>query len=48
VVGYALVMPTSFRYDIPVLMAMFDMLDELNYQGKLVKEYKYYAMGQIL
>jgi hypothetical protein len=26
---------------------MFDMLDELNYQGKPVKEYKYYAMGQI-
>ena len=47
VVGYALVMPTSFRYEIPVLMAMFDMLDELNYQGKPVKEYNYYAMGQI-
>lgn len=47
VIGYALVMPTSFRKEIPVLMAMFDMLDQLTYQGKLIKDYAYYAMGQI-
>ncbi|MDR6561033.1 MULTISPECIES: GNAT family N-acetyltransferase [unclassified Arcicella] len=47
VVGYALVMPESFRNDIPVLTAMFTMLDELEYKGKLVKDYRYYAMGQI-
>jgi GNAT superfamily N-acetyltransferase len=47
VVGYALVMPESFRNDVPVLTAMFTMLDELEYEGKLVKDYRYYAMGQI-
>jgi hypothetical protein len=38
VVGYALVMPESFRFDIPVLTAMFEMLDTLEYKGKLIKE----------
>ena len=47
VVGYALVMPESFRFDIPVLTAMFEMLDKLEYKGKLIKDNKYYAMGQV-
>ncbi|MFC0184373.1 Acetyltransferase (GNAT) domain-containing protein [Pseudarcicella hirudinis] len=47
VVGYALVMPESFKNDVPVLMAMFDMLGALEYQGKLVKDYRYYVMGQV-
>jgi ribosomal protein S18 acetylase RimI-like enzyme len=47
VIGYALVMPESFRFDIPVLTAMFTMLDKLEYKGKLIKDTKYYAMGQI-
>jgi ribosomal protein S18 acetylase RimI-like enzyme len=47
VVGYALVMPESFRFDIPVLTAMFTMLDELEFKGKLIKNIAYYAMGQI-
>ncbi len=46
-VGYALVMPESFRFDIPVLTAMFEMLDKLEYKDKLIKDIKYYAMGQI-
>ena len=46
-VGYALVMPESFRFDIPVLTGMFDMLDKLEYKGKLIKNTSYYAMGQI-
>jgi hypothetical protein len=47
VVGYALVMPESFRFDIPVLTEMFEMLDEIEYKGKLIKNTEYYAMGQI-
>ncbi len=47
VIGYALVMPESFRFDIPVLTAMFTMLDELEYEGRLIKNTAYYAMGQI-
>jgi GNAT superfamily N-acetyltransferase len=47
VVGYALVMPESFRNDIPALTAMFTMLDTLDYHDKQIKDFKYYAMGQI-
>jgi ribosomal protein S18 acetylase RimI-like enzyme len=47
VIAYALVMPESFRFDIPVLTAMFDLMDGLEYKGKLMKNTKYYAMGQI-
>ncbi len=47
VIGYALVMPESFRYDIPVLTAMFELMDGLEYKGKLIKDTKYYAMGQV-
>jgi ribosomal protein S18 acetylase RimI-like enzyme len=47
VVAYALVMPESFRFDIPVLRAMFELMDDLEYKGKLIKNTKYYVMGQI-
>ena len=47
VVGYALVMPESFRFDIPVLTAMFELMDGLEYKEKLIKDTQYYAMGQI-
>lgn len=47
VVGYALVMPESFRFDIPVLTTMFELMDGLAYKGKLIKDTQYYAMGQI-
>jgi hypothetical protein len=47
VIAYALVMPESFRFDIPVLTAMFELMDGLEYKGKWIKDTKYYAMGQI-
>jgi len=47
IVGYALVMPETFRFDIPVLTTMFELLDKLEYKGKLIKDTKYYVMGQI-
>ena len=40
VIGYALVMPESFRFDIPVLTAMFELMDGLEYKGKLIKNLK--------
>jgi ribosomal protein S18 acetylase RimI-like enzyme len=46
-IAYALVMPESFRNDIPVLTAMFELMDGLEYKGKLIKDVQYYAMGQI-
>lgn len=47
VVGYALVMPTSFRDLIPVLQPMFVMLEGLSFQGKPIGEHTFYAMGQV-
>ena len=47
VAGYALVMLPSFRNDIPVLIPMFDLIDQLSYQNKLLKDQKYVVMGQI-
>ena len=38
VIGYALVMPESFRFDIPVLTAMFELMDGLEYKEKLIKD----------
>lgn len=34
-------------FDIPVITAMFGMLDSVEYRGKLIKDTQYYAMGQI-
>jgi ribosomal protein S18 acetylase RimI-like enzyme len=45
--GYALTMLQSFRSQIPVLMPMFEMIDGLSYQGKLLRQAPYYVMGQV-
>lgn len=47
VVGYALVMPASFRHQIPVLQPMFDMIDHLLWHGTPMAQHPYYVMGQI-
>ncbi|MGA0558877.1 GNAT family N-acetyltransferase [Larkinella sp. VNQ87] len=47
VVGYSLTMLPSFRDDIPMLTAMFDLLDNLTYQNRLLGDYAYVVMGQI-
>jgi hypothetical protein len=47
VVGYALVMLTSFSSMIPVLQPMFDMFVKLSYRQKSLDTYSYYVMGQI-
>ena len=45
VVGYALVMPESFKEMIPVLMPMFTMLQTISYREKPIRSF--YVMGQI-
>ena len=45
--GYALVMPKTCAAIIPVLLPMFEILNQLVYQGKLINEYNYYVMGQV-
>lgn len=46
-VGYALSMPVSFKAVIPELIPMFELLDNLYFENKPLKTYKYYVMGQI-
>ncbi len=47
IVGYALSMPISFRSVIPELVPMIDLLDNIEFNGQLLSNYKYYIMGQI-
>ena len=48
IAGYALVMPRSFAADVPVLLPMFEMLDELSWQGSRLRENpRWFVMGQI-
>lgn len=47
VVGYALVMPVSFREMIPVLDPLFEMLKTISFKNKKIDDYTYYVMGQI-
>ncbi|MBL7666023.1 MAG: GNAT family N-acetyltransferase [Bacteriovoracaceae bacterium] len=47
VIGYALVMPVEFRSLIPILEPMFAMIEKIEYQGRLLKDFSYYVMGQI-
>jgi hypothetical protein len=46
VVGYCLSMLPSFRNEIPVLVPMFDMIDQLEWQGKALSNTAYFVMGQ--
>ncbi|MBI3718443.1 MAG: GNAT family N-acetyltransferase [Sphingobacteriales bacterium] len=47
VVAYALTMVNECRELIPVLLPMFNMLDQIIYNGKPLQEYRFYVMGQI-
>ena len=47
VVGYALTMVNECRNLIPVLLPMFEMFDRIEYNGKPLRDYKFYVMGQI-
>lgn len=45
--GYALVMPRTFGQLVPELVPMFDIVAELDWQGKRIGDYRFYVMGQI-
>lgn len=47
VVGYCLAMLPQFRNDVPELKSLFDSIDEIDYEGKTLKEYPYVVMGQV-
>lgn len=45
--GYALVMETRFRDRIPILIPMFELLDDIPWQGQPLKNWRYFVMGQV-
>lgn len=47
VIGYALAMSTQQREQVPELVSMFDLFDQLHYLGQPLNMYPYYVMGQI-
>lgn len=47
VVAYALVMLRKFGDAIPILYPMFERIDCLDWEGKSMKESKYFIMGQV-
>jgi predicted GNAT superfamily acetyltransferase len=47
VVAYLLAMTIHSRFDIPVLMPMFDMFEEVEYQNKKIAAYRYMVVGQV-
>jgi len=47
VVGYALVMTRQLEDKIPVLQPMFQKLNELSFESKLISKSRFYIMGQV-
>jgi hypothetical protein len=45
--GYALAMPVAMREAIPVLVPMFEQLEQLHFQDKPLQQIPYIVMGQI-
>ena len=45
--GYALSMTQELKASVPVLIPLFERLDNLSYNGRAVKDLSYYVMGQI-
>jgi hypothetical protein len=46
VVGYLLAMTQQCRYDIPILLPMFNVFDSTPYKGKPIAAYRYLVVGQ--
>ena len=47
VIGYLLAMTSESKNDIPVLIPMFDIFDNVTYNNKKISEYKYIVVGQV-
>lgn len=47
VVGYTLVMLHALRDEIPVLVPMFEQIDQIEFEGHLLKDSRYFIMGQV-
>ena len=47
VIAYLLAMTPQSKTDIPVLIPMFEMFDQLSYSGKRISDYNYIVVGQV-
>ncbi len=47
VVAYLLAMTSTSKNDIPVLIPMFEMFNEVLYQGRTLSTYNYIVVGQV-
>jgi predicted GNAT superfamily acetyltransferase len=47
VIAYLLAMTAHSRYDIPILMPMFEMFEEVEYQNKKIADQRYIVVGQV-
>ena len=47
VVAYCLAMFSQFRNDVPELIALFDTIDEIDFESQTLKDFKYVVMGQV-
>jgi GNAT superfamily N-acetyltransferase len=47
VIGYCLAMTKQSKFDIPVLVPMFNVFDEMVYKEKIVSTLRYIVVGQV-
>ncbi|MBS1505644.1 MAG: GNAT family N-acetyltransferase [Bacteroidetes bacterium] len=47
VVAYLIAMTEKSKQDIPVLVPMFEVFNEIIFKGKKISEYKYMVVGQV-
>jgi L-amino acid N-acyltransferase YncA len=47
VIGYLLAMTKRARFDIPVLIPMFELFDTVSLNAKKISEYNYLVVGQV-
>ncbi len=47
VIAYLLAMTVHSRFDIPVLMPMFEMFEQVEFKNKKIAAYRYMVVGQV-
>jgi hypothetical protein len=47
VIAYLLAMTVHSRFDIPVLMPMFDLFEQVDFKNKKIADYRYVVVGQV-
>src|SRR5215470_12544272 len=47
VIGYLLAMTSQSRFDIPVLLPMFELFDAISYHNRKISDYNYLVVGQV-